>query len=43
MSDSGTMEQTSKAVDAYGKEVDLSDFEESYYHPDEVQIGIGEI
>jgi small subunit ribosomal protein S1 len=38
MSDSDTLEQKSfKAVDAYGKAVDLSDFEESFYHPSEMQ------
>jgi len=41
MSDSGTMSsKPAQAVDAYGKEVDLSDFEESYYHPEEVQTAL---
>ena len=41
MSDSGTLEKNaSQAVDAYGKSVDLSDFEESYYNPAEVQSAL---
>jgi small subunit ribosomal protein S1 len=41
MSDSGTLERKSpQAVDAYGKPVDLSDFEESFYHPSEVQTSL---
>jgi small subunit ribosomal protein S1 len=38
MSDSATSENKGlQAVDAYGKSVDLSDFEESYYRTNEVQ------
>jgi len=41
MSDSVSMSsQSPRAVDAYGKEVDLSEFEESYYHPAEVQTAL---
>jgi small subunit ribosomal protein S1 len=41
MTDSDTMSSKSpQAVDAYGKEVDLSEFEESYYHPAEVQTAL---
>ena len=38
MSDSGVIETNSAhGVDAYGKDVDLSEFEESYYRSAEVQ------
>jgi small subunit ribosomal protein S1 len=41
MSDSGTLEpKPIQAVDAYGKTVDLSDFEESFYRPTEVQTAL---
>ena len=41
MSDSGSLEpKPVQAVDAYGKTVDLSDFEESFYRPTEVQTAL---
>jgi small subunit ribosomal protein S1 len=41
MSDSGEISiKSSAAVDAYGKTVDLSDFEESFYRPAEVQTAL---
>jgi small subunit ribosomal protein S1 len=41
MADSSTISSKSpQAVDAYGKEVDLSDFEESFYNPSEVQTAL---
>jgi small subunit ribosomal protein S1 len=41
MADSSTISSKSpQAVDAYGKAVDLSDFEESFYNPSEVQTAL---
>ena len=41
MADSTTISSKSpQAVDAYGKAVDLSDFEESFYNPSEVQTAL---